>query len=301
MEFIRPSEITDAMLTSDVPENDYPEWVSGQVYTQGTRVIRTQTHRIYSLIGTNGTTPPEDDELNWLDEAPTNRWAMFDRQINTATEQVESITVSLVPGRINALALLELQAYQVIVTLEANGETVFSATYSLVDINANVGDWYGYLTEPIEQVDYLYIDQLIDSALLNIPAYGNGVLTITLNNPGGVVRVGMLKVGMLYPIGDTTAEPDLGITDYSLRKIDAFGNRVLTKRAAAKDLRCDVRIDTVRLDSVFSMLYRYKDEDLVWIPAKQHGSMIIYGLATWRIKRQNSIDSILTMTLEGSI
>lgn len=301
MEFIRPIAITDAMLISDVVEDDHPEWVSGQAYTQGERVIRTQTHRIYSLIGVNGVLPPEDDPANWLDESPTNRWGMFDAQINTRTEKQESITIRITTGRINALALLELQATHVSVTLVANTETVFDASYSLIDQTANVGDWYGYLTEPIEQTSYLYIDQLIDAALLNIPAYGEGVLTVTLTNPGGTVKVGMLKVGLIYPVGDTQLDPDLGITDYSLRKVDPFGNRVLVRRNAAKDLRCDVRISTERLDHVFNMLYRYKDEDLVWIPAKQHGSMIIYGLATWRIKRQNSIDSILTMTLEGSI
>ncbi|MGE4501990.1 MAG: hypothetical protein AB7D03_03870 [Thiomicrospira sp.] len=293
MEFIRPITITDAMLTSDVPEDDYPAWVSGQSYVQGERVIRSETHRIYSLTGTNGTTPPEDDPVNWNDEGPTNRWAMFDGQINTATVRAESITITLTPGRINALALLEVDATSVSVTLSANNETVFNATYSLIDINANVGDWYGYLTEPIEQQNYLYIDQLI--------TYSEGVLTVSITNPGATVKVGMLKVGLLYPVGDTQIDPDLGITDYSLRKVDPFGNRQLTKRHAAKDLRCDVRIATDRLDNVFNMLYRYKDDDLVWIPAKQHGAMIIYGLATWRIKRQNSVNTMLTMTLEGSI
>lgn len=301
MEFVRPVTITDAMLTSDVAETAHPEWVSGQAYAQGARVIRSQTHRIYSLTGTNGTTPPEDDPINWIDEGPTNRWAMFDAQINTATEQAESVTISLAPGRINALALLEVQATQISVTLTANSETVFNAIYDLIDVNANVGDWYGYLTEPIAQQTYLYIDQLIDAALLNIPAYGEGVLTVTLINPGATVKVGMLKVGLLYPVGDTQIDPDLGITDYSLRKVDAFGNRILTKRSAAKDLRADVRIPTARLDEVFNMLYRYKDEDLVWIPAKQHGAMIIYGLATWRIKRQNSVNTLINLTLEGSI
>ena len=80
-----PYTITDPVLTSSsVPETDHAAWVSGTTYAAGDRVIRTGTHRIYErLIPGAGTTPPESDSANWLDAAPTNRWAMFDGAVGT--------------------------------------------------------------------------------------------------------------------------------------------------------------------------------------------------------------------------
>ena len=46
MKLIRPTTLTDAMLTSSTaPENDYAVWASGTAYAVGSRVILTSTHR----------------------------------------------------------------------------------------------------------------------------------------------------------------------------------------------------------------------------------------------------------------
>jgi hypothetical protein len=47
---VSPLTITDAMVTSDVPEDDYDEWDTATVYTAGDRVISLDTHMIYEAI-----------------------------------------------------------------------------------------------------------------------------------------------------------------------------------------------------------------------------------------------------------
>lgn len=55
MKLIAPTVITDSSLVSStVPEADYPVWSASTVYSSGTRVIRLGTHKVYeSLTGSS--------------------------------------------------------------------------------------------------------------------------------------------------------------------------------------------------------------------------------------------------------
>jgi len=77
MKLIRPTALTDAMLTSSTaPENDYPVWAAATVYAVGARVILTSTHRKYEALAASTGVNPATDPTKWLDLGPTNRWAM---------------------------------------------------------------------------------------------------------------------------------------------------------------------------------------------------------------------------------
>jgi len=61
LRLVKPVDITDAMLTSSVPETDHPEWLPTTSYAAGARVIKTATHRIYeSAAGGNLGNDPAD-------------------------------------------------------------------------------------------------------------------------------------------------------------------------------------------------------------------------------------------------
>jgi hypothetical protein len=88
MKVIKPHVITDLMmLSSSVPETDYPAWASGTTYALGARVIRTNVHRVFErLVAGAGTVAPELDTTSppiWMDVGPTNRWAPFDDVVGT--------------------------------------------------------------------------------------------------------------------------------------------------------------------------------------------------------------------------
>lgn len=299
---LRKTEVTDTMLlSSTVAENDHPEWVANTAYTVGTYVIRPTTHRIYSCTGDiTSDVPPEIDTANWNDEGPTNRWGMFDSKVSTATTADNSMTVQLQPGRIDSIAFLGIECQTITVDLTAGGESVFNATYDMVNVNANVGDWGDYFLESVETVYDMGLSQIVDLTLANVAVYSEGVLTVTFDAPGETVTVGMMVVGMSYFVGDTQNDPDLGINNFTLRHMDGFGDVIEKRRPAAKDLKCDIRIDTERLDDVFYELFRGKDDDAVWITTDQHGSMIVFGHATWRIKRKNSKITMISMQIKGT-
>ncbi len=307
MKFIRPTTVTEAMLTSStVPETDHAEWAAATTYAIGDRVIRLTTHKIYECLvaGVNATTPEVSAVAaspRWIVVSPTNKWAMFDKQVGTATTATTSMTVVLAPGRINSLALLEVQASTVDIALTVAGEgTVYSASMNLTDGNS-VGDWYQYFYEPVYQQDALVITDLVDAALLDMPAYSEGVLTITLT--GDTVSVGVLVVGLYADLGETQYSPTIGITDYSRKEIDTWGNPTLERRKYAKRMSTSIVVLRRNIDQVTRVLSQYRSTELVWVGAGSlFTCMIIYGFyKDWDMSIDNYSFAELDLQVEGMV
>ena len=301
MKFIRPTAITDArLISSTVPETDYAAWVAATSYTVGQRVIRTTTHMVYEcLIAGVNATLPELAPTRWLAVAPTNRWGMFDQKIGTVTTVADGMTIVLAPGRINSLALLGLDAATVTVTLVANATTVYSASTDLTS-GVNVGNWYQYFYEPVYSQSELVITNLIDAALLDLPAYGDGVLTVTITRTGGNVSLGMLIVGLVTDVGETQYGASVSIRDYSRKEADAFGNYQLVERAYSQKMSLDVMVLKGNVDSVVKNVSRYRATNVVWIGSTLYGSLIVYGfVADWRLTVDNFTFSQFHAEIEG--
>ena len=117
MKLIRPTALSDAMLTSSsATENDYAVWSSGTAYGVGARVILTSTHRKYEALAASSGVNPSSDPAKWLDLGPTNRWAMFDARVGTATSRAGSLQVVLAPGAADGIALIDTEAETASVT-----------------------------------------------------------------------------------------------------------------------------------------------------------------------------------------
>jgi hypothetical protein len=306
MKFIRPTTITDARLTSSTaPETDHAAWLAATSYTVGQRVIRTTTHRIYECLiaGVNATLPElatTGATPRWLEVSPTNRWAMFDGLVGTATSATDTLTVVLAPGRFNSLALMQVDAGLITVTLTVSGAPVYTASVNMTTGNA-VGDWYQYFYEPVYQQDALVITDLVDASLLDIPAYSEGVLTVTLSKTSGTVSIGALIVGLYAELGDTQYQPTIGIIDYSRKDTNVFGNTTVIKRAYSKRMNAKVAVMKNDIDNVSRLLAQYRSTPLVWVGAGNlYTSMIIYGFyKDWEISIDNYSFGNLSLQVEG--
>lgn len=260
MKVIPPTTITDAMLTSSTaPETDYAAWSAGTTYALSTeaapvRVIRTSTHRIYESLqaGNTGHTP-ETSPTWWLDVGPTNRWAMFDSVIGTATTLASPLTVVLAPGTANAIALLELVGTSVTVAMTSSGTTVYSNTISLD--GSSIGDYYDYFFAPFVQKNTV--------VLTDLPPYANGIITLTLT--GSTVSLGLVCVGLFSELGGAQYGATAGITDYSLKTTDAFGNTTLTRRAYSKRPSVKLMLEKSAVNRVFRTLSDLRAMPCVWV------------------------------------
>ena len=265
------------MLTSStVPETDYPEYVAGTTYAAGDKVIETASgvHKIYeSLVGGNvGNYPPTDVLAavpKWLEIGATNRWAVFDSKVGSQTSKAPSMSYTLAPGMFDSIALLNMDAtgVSIVMTDPVDGE-VYNEAIDLLS-TASVIDGYTYCFEPILRKT--------DLVLLDLPPYSTATVVITVTNTGGTAKCGAIILGMKATIGTTLRSGSVGITDYSVKTVDAFGNYTIVKRANAKRGSYDVQILNTLVDEVFRMLTEQCSIAVVWIGIDGYTSTYSYG------------------------
>ena len=291
------------LIYSSLTEADFGLYASGTTYALGAKCIRTTstTHRIYeSLTAGNINHTPETSPTYWLDTGPTNKWGMFDQQVATATTASDSITVVLAPGRFNSLALLAVDASVVRVQLMVGGQVVYNASVDL-DSGVAVGDWYQYFYEPVYQTDAVVLTDLVDAALLDVPIYGEGTLTVTVERIGGTVALGVLVVGLYADLGLTQYQPTVGITDYSRKDFDAFGRPDIVVRRYSKRMAAKMVLDNDKVDNTSRVLAQYRATPLVFVGADNlYTSLIVYGfIKDWEINIENYSQSALSLSVEG--
>ncbi len=274
MQIIRPRETTPTVLaSSNVPEDDYPEWVAG-TYTQGTRKIIAAQHMIYEVVAASTTDGPLDGIAKatptWMVVGPTNRWRMFDGSVGTLTTNPGSIVVVFTPGKVvNSLALFNLEGRSVRVTMvdPADG-LVYDKTIALV---AGVSTWYDYFFAELETRS--------DIVLTDMPAYGTASISVTITSGTGSAAVGHLVIGQLTDIGCTAYGASVGAISYSRKDRDAFGNPIIVKRSNAKRAGFDVSFDTARLATIQRMFIDLDAVPVVWIgsPLPQYEGTVVFG------------------------
>ena len=274
LKVIKPLTVTDAMLVSNAPEADYAAWVAATAYTLGTKVIRTETHKVYErLIAGTTATAPESDATNWLEISPTNRWKMFDNSNTTQTERAGSIVVTLTPGQVvNSLALLNVVADTVRVqVIDPVDGTVYDKT---IDMQAppSESSWYSYFFSEIKRSTRVTITDM--------PSYGSAGITVTLTVATGNAACGVLVIGTVREIGAFGIEygARVGVQDYSRKERDAFGNYRYVKRANSKKFNVSMLLDNADLDAVNQFLSEL-DGPVVWIGSDTYDSLVVYGFA----------------------
>ncbi|WP_417660006.1 carbohydrate-binding protein [Pseudidiomarina sp.] len=294
MRIIKPVEITPAILTtSNVPETDYAAWSAATAYAVGDKAM--YNHRNYeALVAHTGANPETDtsDPPKWLDLGATNRWRMFDDKVGSLTEQAGSIAVELQPGAvINSVALFNLLGRSATVTLTDPSEgVVYQRTVSLVD--AGVSDWYEWFFSPIgRQTDFV---------LLDLPAYGTATLSVTIDNASDTAAVGHLVMGRQAELGVAVYGSGVGITDYSRKETDTFGNSVVVERSFSKRAEFDVVVETPQIGRVQRLLASLRAQPVVWIGAEGYESTFLFGYyRDFQISISGPSVSDASITVEG--
>lgn len=272
MKVIKPVAVTDAVLiSSTAPETDYSAWAAGTAYSVGNRVIRTSTHRIYErLIAGTTATLPELDAVNWIDIAPTNRWAMFDSEVSTQTALASPLTVVIKPGFVNGIALFGLVGDSLTVTVRDSlaGSVVYSRTLALD--GTILADWYQYFFEP-------YV-QRADVVLTDLPPYGDAHITLTLTG-SGTVKCGIVALGTVYTLGDTQQGASVSIVDYSRKETDAFGVTSFVQRAYSKRMSVNLLLANAQLNKTQRVLADLRASPAAWVGTDAPGyePLTVYG------------------------
>jgi hypothetical protein len=330
LKVLKPLSIKDAMLqSSSVPETDYAEWVSGAAYSLGARVILLSTHRIYQcIVAVTGATTPTSDTAHWVEVGPTNRWAMFDSKVSTATVGTAAgLQVVLKPGRCNGLALLELAGIaacsvtctypvtaqgtrgaltvttriysfgvELTTTTDTRGEAgtlVGSVTlaYSIQLQNRNVSDWTGYFLEPFVVKTDVFV---------GFPSRSD--MTVTLDIASALPKIGALMIGNFVELGDSGYGVSSSIDDYSVVQTDEWGVSKLVERDYVKRVNYPVTVENWAMRRAFSTLSSLRATPAVFIGSDdyRYTPFTVFGrVARFNVSLSFATYSIVNVEVQG--
>lgn len=273
MRVIKSIETTDAILTySNIPEDEYPLWVSGTSYTALGKVI--YNHKIYERIVTGaGTTPPDLDQANWLAKGYTNRFRMFDNIISSVSSRVGGIEFTLTPNQVvNGIALLNVNASLVRVVMT---DPIFGVIYDKtkwIRSSSEVVDYYSYFFAPL-----VNLGDLNTAIFLDLPNSPTSTITVYVTSGTGLVEVGEVVYGLQSVVGRTNYGTSIGIKSYSRKEVDEFGTVTVVKRKNSKYADYDVDIDNINLAQVQRLFADIDSVPCVFIGNPEMEELIVYG------------------------
>lgn len=273
MRVIKSVVTTDAILTSsNIPEDEYPAWVSGTSYTALDKVI--YEHKIYERIVTGvGTTTPDLDQVNWLDSGYTNRYRMFDNIISSVSSRTGGIEFTLTPNQvINGIALLNVNASTVRVVMNDPIEGVVYDRTKELRSSSNVIDYYSYFFAPL-----INLGDLDTAIFLDLPNKPTATITVYVSSGVGLVEVGEVVYGVQSVVGRTNYGTAIGITSYSRKDTDEFGKVTVIKRKNSKYADYDIDIDNTNLAFVQRLFQDIDSVPCVFIGNPEMEELIVYG------------------------
>lgn len=264
LQLLQPYTVTEAILTaSSIAEDDAPAWSGVTGYIKGARVLRQ--HRVYEALNANKAADPLlVAGGQWLDTGPSKRWAPFDQALGTVAQADGLMTMRLETARIEGVALLDVTGATV--RVQADG--------------------------------YDRTQAVTGGAVTFLDLGGKARVTVTIAGAGSV-SVGTLLIGRVVALGTTEAAPTAGITDFSRKTVDDFGEVTIAKRGYAKRMTAKALIRTDALDIVANRIATVRAMPSLWIGQDGLDCLTVYGFF-----RDFSIEvgpgvSKLSLSIEG--
>ena len=296
MLLIRPQTIAPGspIVTSTNVVESVAAYAGGTTYGLGD--TGRYNYRIYESLQASNTGHQPDLTASatwWLDIGPANQWAMFDLINGTVSTATGSIDITLtLTGRVDSVALFNVSgasSVRVVVSTVADG-TVYDVTTSMTS-TSGINDWYSYFFE-----DIVLLDTFFKTAL---PLYPNPIVRIVIT--GATVTCGTVVVGQSKNLGKTLHDgAAVGITDYSRKETDDFGNYTLVERAFARRGSFQLRLPRASVDEVQRILSDYRATPAVYAATTEYSSTQIFGFfREFNIEIDRPLESLCSIEIEG--
>lgn len=256
----------DSRFPRPFPENDpaywrqvgaaYPLHDLTKTYALGA-LVTDGVGNIYTSAIPNNYYQSLENIRRWAVVGGTNKNAMFDIQTSTQSVANKSLSVTITPGIIEAIGLINCLGDTATATLRdgLGGPVVWTQSSGIA--GEQVSDWYQYFfNDPtIQRTQLLFT---------TIPPYNNGHLTVTITG-GGTVAVGDLLVGRWRDVGLTGFGLQVGITDFSIVKDDDFGATTFNKRGNKKYMNSRDWVKKEGFNRAFNLLRQLPATPCLWL------------------------------------
>jgi F5/8 type C domain len=279
----------------------YPSWSNIATYTLGARVVYDR--KIYESLqnsNLNKTPGGSGSGLFWLYYETPNKYKFLDGEVNTSTKIAGSVAVSFSPKeKTDSIAILDVYGASIVVYTVKRVITYNQTTNAVTsDVNTTEFNSGTISLTPFNQKQSLVFTGL--PVFGYTQTYGAGVrienrYTINVEVTGQVPfyndpnvkelqavgsSIGVIALGNVFDVGLSQYGASSGITSYSLKTTDEFGNTAVNKRKYSKKMTISVDIDRVDIPKVQNLLYSLDSEACVWVGSSDeylNNSLIVYG------------------------
>lgn len=295
MKLIRPTDITAGLVTANSAVNADANYLAGTTYAADAKV--TYSGRIYkSLQAANtGKTPGLTGSVAWWsDQGPSNQYAAFDDQVNTKTTATSPWTFTLSGVNIDSIALLNLDATHVEITVKIGGDVIYSKSQSLIDASL-IANWGEYFFSPPEFKR--------DIVFEGVPALPGLVVEVTISRSGGgEVSCGKFGIGSSLDLGPELLGLNRDGVDYTNVTFDQFGVATIGPQRYVRKFSTQVIVEHRRVDMLLRRLDQLASTPVVVIGANGiFSSMIVYGLMTYKIDMSLARYAYISFDIKGLI
>lgn len=295
MRAIEPILITDLNMASNVSE-DEPVYNPATSYAAGA-VVRGNTeatqHLLFKSAVAGNTGQALNDPTKWLPAGMTNRWKMYDSGIATQTVNADVISSTVTtPKSSDSVALLNINAANLeILIKDSLGAEYFRLAQPLTS-TLGIGNWYAWFnSSPVRATDFYVRD---------LPAFLGALITVTLDDYGNDVAIGAMITGPSIDLGTTQYGARIGITDYSVKETDDYGNFVILQRAYSRRGSYTLVVPAERVDFVFNVLSGLRATPTLFIGSELYGATFTYGFyKSFEFGIEYQKYSLLSIDLEG--
>jgi len=293
--------ITGSGLVYTTLTESNPEWSSATTYALGANVVYGIYGTYKSLQSGNlNHTPPivsPFTDAYWVRTGPTNKMAMFDDQVSSASTATSDIIFAVVGSAIDSVALLNIQASKTSIAV-TDKDTKAIVYHNSQQLSGGESlDWYGYFFYDADT-------QKTSSIYLDIPPAANSLITIKVSGTG-TISVGSYINGQIKALGNTQYGVSAGIIDYSKKETDEFGNTTFIKRNFSKRMNASVSLTNANLNRVQRILYDLRATPVLWLAstdAQFEEPLIIFGFyRDFSTEISYPTHSICNLQVEGLI
>ena len=228
-------------------------------------------HEIYkSLADANTDNYPPDNGAKWSSLGMINKWKMFDKYINTQTEDSDDIVVEIDASNSDCIGLFGLIGKEVIFTLMVDGDVQKTEVVDLDD--SLIYDYY----------DYFFADFFYKADIFwRYPVYySDAVLKIEIKTYQGEAKCGLAKPAKTIVLGETQYIPQISANDYSKEVTDSLGQTYLAPGNTAKKNEFDLWLQSSEVDVVRRILESVSGAPILINanePSTNYESLIVYG------------------------
>lgn len=250
-----------------------------------------------AVISTNLNNVPESSPLHWVEVQATNRWAPFDTRITSVATDASPVTYVFTPGKvIDAIGLAGLTgANELTITVTAPGGFSWTETY---DLDATeVLDWYDWITaEPQLRRSF---------SVFYLPARLDATITVTLTG-AGEIGLGMLLLGQAKYIGKMAYQPRVGITDYSVKTKDAWGNDIIQERGFSRTLEGRLTIQNGAVEGVRRTFEAVRARPIMVVGVVDHDDLtepltVVGFYRSFQVEVAYPTQSLVSLNMEGLV